>query len=84
MKLFIRNQLTILMLCMGEECLLFSSIILKKELYLDLLLHCDSACSDCGVNVSVWVLIFSVVTGLMSLEREILLNTLFWQRSCLP
>lgn len=34
-KLLIRNQfITNLMLCMGHECLLFSNIILKKELHL--------------------------------------------------
>lgn len=68
------------MLCMEEECLLFSSIILKKELHLDLLLHCDSPCSDCGVKVFVWVLIFSVVASLMSIEREVFLNNLCFGR----
>lgn len=60
---------------MGKECLLFLSIILKRELHLHLLLHCDSAYSDCGVEVLVWVFIFPIVTSLMSVEREVFLNT---------
>lgn len=63
--------------------LTFLKYYAEKELHLDLLVYCGSACSDYGVNVFVWVLIFSVVTSLMPIEREIFLSTLFWQRSCI-